>query len=137
MNQFATKWENALKEVRACQTELNKLLTAETELESVKVVCNNIVWSMNNLPEMVKEAIGLYPDGIKAYNWYAVRNAASNGKLNIIKYLHSITDISDGIKARGWFAVRKANTETKQWFKTTFPELMKECPNEYLVISFI
>ena len=108
MNQFATKWENALKEVRACQTELNALLTAETELESAKVVINNIVWSMNNLPEMVKEAIGLYPDGIKTWNWHAVREAARHGHLDILKYFHSIMDISDGIKADKWAAVRYA-----------------------------
>ena len=80
---------------------------------------------MTNLPEMLKEAISLYPDGIKGRDWYAVRYAAYYGHLDIIKYLHSITDISDGIKAYNWEAIRNANTEIKQWFKTIFPDIMK------------
>ena len=69
-------------------------------------------------------------DGLKADNWAAIRYAVERGKLNILKYLHSLKDISDGLKACDWFAVRNANTEMKQWFKTTFPELMKQYPND-------
>ena len=57
---------------------------------------------------MLKEAIGLYPDGIKSNNWDAVRLAAEIGHLDILEYFHSITDISDGIKVDKWYAVRKA-----------------------------
>ena len=108
MNQFANKWEQALIKAKACKNQLNKLLNAETDIESVKVVINNLNWSMNNLPEMLKDGIRLYPDSIKADDWYAVRYAASNGHLDTLKYMHSFTDISDGIKAIDWFAVRNA-----------------------------
>ena len=58
MNQFANKWKQSLVETNACQTELNTLLTANTDIESAKVVINNFIWSITNLPEMFKEAIG-------------------------------------------------------------------------------
>ena len=108
MNQFANKWEQALIKAKACKNQLNKLLNAETDIESVKVVINNLNWSMNNLPEMLKDGIRLYPDGIKSNNWYAVRWAVRHGKLDILKYLHSIVDITDGIKSDNWAAVRYA-----------------------------
>ena len=69
-------------------------------------------------------------DGIKARDWGAVRYAAYNGNLDTLKYLHSLKDISDGLKACYWDAVREANTEMKQWIKTTFPELMKQYKND-------
>ena len=129
MNQFATKWEEELRNSNVSPYYLNKLLNAETDIESVKVVINNIGWSMTKLPEMAKEAISLYSDGLKYNDWFAVRNAARNGHLDTLKYLHSLTDITDGIKACDWQTVRNTNTETKQWINDTFPELIKEYVN--------
>ena len=46
MNQFATKWKDALIEAKACKTKLNKLLNAETEQ-----------WFKTIFPELMKEYV--------------------------------------------------------------------------------